>query len=104
MRRARLLLPVLWVGVLGFGPAVALSDELDMHSIAEEPVNAPQGVPRPAHGMTMAQVRSQFGEPAQTLDAVGEPPITRWVYEDYTVYFEHEYVLHAVVHPPKRDP
>lgn len=51
----------------------------------------------PARGLTMAAVEEQFGSPTRVLDAVGEPPITRWVYPEFTVYFEHQYVIHPVV-------
>ncbi|MEW7978495.1 MAG: hypothetical protein G8D28_06820 [gamma proteobacterium symbiont of Phacoides pectinatus] len=44
------------------------------------------------------QVRGRFGEPDQQLPWVGEPPISRWVYPDFTVYFEKEYVINSVVH------
>ena len=52
----------------------------------------------PGNGMNMDQVMQRFGEPKEKSAAVGEPPITRWVYENYTVYFEHDLVLHSVVH------
>ena len=45
----------------------------------------------------MAQVLERFGEPLQRLAPVGDPPITRWVYERFIVYFEHDITLHAVV-------
>ena len=61
--------------------------------------------PRPAvhvpeRGMNMDQVESSFGAPNERIGAVGEPPIARWVYGQYTVYFEHQLVLHSVVHQP----
>ena len=28
---------------------------------------------------------------------VGQPPITRWDYPEYRLYFEYDHVLHAVV-------
>jgi hypothetical protein len=46
----------------------------------------------------MDAVRARFGEPEKELPWVGEPPITRWVYADFTVYFENEYVINTVVH------
>lgn len=49
----------------------------------------------PSGGMTMEVVKSRFGEPQQTYPAVGVPPITRWVYRDFNVYFEHEQVITA---------
>ena len=51
---------------------------------------------KPAKGMTMRQVEEQFGKPNKILDAKGKPPITRWVYERFTVYFEGRFVIHAV--------
>lgn len=51
----------------------------------------------PNRGSTMSQVEAQFGAPAQKFDAVGQPPISRWVYAGFTVYFEHSHVIHAVI-------
>lgn len=52
----------------------------------------------PGNGMTMDQVMQRFGEPKERVGAVGDPPISRWVYDSYTVYFEHDLVLHSVIH------
>lgn len=51
----------------------------------------------PNRGLTMASVESQYGAPVEKFAAVGRPPITRWVYPAFTVYFEHDHVVHAVV-------
>lgn len=51
---------------------------------------------RPARGMTMQRVEAAFGAPTERRGAVGDPPITRWDYPGFTVYFEHEHVIHAV--------
>lgn len=50
----------------------------------------------PERGVRMEAVESQYGVPSAKLPPVGEPPIIRWVYPDYTVYFEREYVIHSV--------
>lgn len=50
----------------------------------------------PGRGMTMAQVEQRYGEPARKLDAVGQPPITRWVYPGFVVFFEGNLVIHTV--------
>ncbi len=50
----------------------------------------------PQRGISMTEVQRRFGEPREKQAPVGEPPITRWVYEEYTVYFEHQYVIHTV--------
>jgi hypothetical protein len=51
----------------------------------------------PRRGSVMSTVESQFGAPSEKRDAIGEPPITRWVYPGFTVYFEHQHVVHAVL-------
>ena len=51
----------------------------------------------PGRGMSMEMVQNRFGEATDKFSAVGEPPITKWVYKTFTVYFESEFVIHAVV-------
>jgi hypothetical protein len=51
----------------------------------------------PTRGMTMDQVASKFGAPTQKIPAVGRPPISRWEYPGFVVYFESDYVIHSVV-------
>jgi len=51
----------------------------------------------PVRGMHKDQVRAMFGQPKETLPAVGDPPITRWVYDGFTVYFEYSYVIQSVI-------
>jgi outer membrane protein assembly factor BamE (lipoprotein component of BamABCDE complex) len=51
----------------------------------------------PARGMTMSQVASKFGAPVTKVPAVGNPPISRWEYPGFVVYFERDHVIHSVV-------
>ena len=56
---------------------------------------------RPRPGMSMAAVEASYGAPAQRHGAVGgavaeQPPITRWDYPSFSVYFENDRVIHAV--------
>lgn len=51
----------------------------------------------PGRGMSMENVQNRFGEAREKFSAVGEPPITKWIYNSFTVYFESEFVIHAVV-------
>ena len=51
----------------------------------------------PGKGMTMHKVEKKYGKPLNILEARGKPPITRWVYKEFTVYFEGPYVIHAVI-------
>jgi hypothetical protein len=54
-------------------------------------------VATPARGMTMNQVSTKFGAPANKVPAVGSPPISRWEYPGFVVYFENDHVIHSVV-------
>jgi hypothetical protein len=58
--------------------------------------------PLPTRGLTMAQVEARYGAPVGKAGPVGgetalHPPITRWTYADYTVYFERDKVIHSVL-------
>jgi hypothetical protein len=50
----------------------------------------------PVNGLSMAEVERRFGAPADKLPAIGKPPITRWVYPGFVVYFEYNLVIHSV--------
>jgi hypothetical protein len=54
-------------------------------------------IERPSAGMTKTQVQQRFGEPAGFKDGVGIPPISSWSYNKFTVYFEHDRVIHSVL-------
>jgi hypothetical protein len=45
----------------------------------------------------MGQVSSKFGAPTTKIPAVGSPPISRWEYPGFVVYFEADHVIHSVV-------
>lgn len=62
------------------------------------------------HGLTQEQVIARFGEPERRhapVPATGEhptPPITRWDYADFSIFFEKRTALHRVEHgkfPPQ---
>ena len=53
-------------------------------------------VPTPARGMAMSAVEQRFGAPVAKHSAVGTPPITRWDYQGFSVFFEYDKVIHAV--------
>jgi hypothetical protein len=59
-------------------------------------------ISKPARGSSMDAVLKRYGEPSSRMAPVGgdrpqHPPITRWVYPEFTVYFEHERVIDAVL-------
>lgn len=88
MKRAAFILSAL-LGV--FGQAV----HADRLLSTDGKIN-PISLVAPTRGATMDQVRQYFGLPAQIFPAVGQPPITRWVYPQFVVYFERHWVIHSV--------
>lgn len=56
------------------------------------------------HGLTQSQVIARFGKPEKRyapVPARGEPPtppIIRWDYADFSIYFENTIALHRVDH------
>jgi hypothetical protein len=54
-------------------------------------------VATPTRGMSMDQVAAKFGAPANKIPSVGKPPISRWEYPGFIVYFEADHVIHSVV-------
>jgi len=51
---------------------------------------------KPSRGMTQERVEAEYGQPASRTAAVGEPPIARWEYAEFVVFFEFDRVIHAV--------
>lgn len=74
------------------------ADTLLIDAISKAPPNDPSGLPRPVNGQTMDMVHARFGVPVEELAPVGNPPITRWVYDKFTVYFERNRVINSAVH------
>ncbi|MHB8424112.1 MAG: hypothetical protein ACYDB9_03010 [Gammaproteobacteria bacterium] len=76
-------------------------------SVPAQTTSEETGPAMPVRGMNMANVEHIFGAPLQKLPAVPavgnklHPPITRWVYPHYVVYFEYNDVIHSVLkaHP-----
>ncbi len=52
----------------------------------------------PVHGQHMETVRQNYGSPQQMKGPVGNPPISVWSYDQFTVYFERDKVIRTVVH------
>lgn len=77
--------------------AAVLTGPLAAAETLQTPPAPGSSASRPARGMTMEKVEAAFGAPASRLPAVGQPPITRWEYPGFVVYFEHRVVLHTVV-------
>lgn len=100
MNRIRPVLIALSLGFILAGPVSA--DVLLMESI-----DSTSDVQTPRKGTNMSSVRSSFGNPQQEHPAVSttgnprHPPITRWDYPEFSVFFENDLVLHSVVRRPQ---
>ncbi len=88
--RAALAMTILW------GSAAAAETMV----VDDQVVVRPSNVERPARGATMAAVEAKFGAPQTRHDAVGTPPITRWDYAGFSVFFEHDRAIDAVATGP----
>ena len=79
-------------------PALAQNDRSDGDRLIINNVNQPEATAgvRPNRGMSMETVESRWGAPAAKHGAVGEPPISRWEYPGFVVYFEYSSVIHTV--------
>jgi hypothetical protein len=91
MRSAKLL--ALLLGCAIAGGAAAETVVVDGQVQIEQ-----SSVAHPMRGTTMRQVEAKFGAPQKRYPTVGKPPITRWDYPSFSVFFEYNRVVHAVVH------
>lgn len=89
------LLTILLLGLPLVVPGPVMAETSPPAATATASTTTP-GDDKPGRGMSMHQVQNKFGEPEKKLPATGKPPITRWIYQDFTVYFEGKYVIHAV--------
>jgi len=76
--------------------ASAHADTLLIDRSQEKPATA-----LPVRGQSMQRVQSQFGDPGERLEPRGGqkrqwPTINRWVYPQFTVYFEKQKVIDVV--------
>jgi hypothetical protein len=94
----RKLLVTAFITALGIGAAPgAVADVVEMPPEQATP-SIGSGIAVPQRGMAMERVAQSYGTPGEKIGPVGDPPISRWVYNDFTVYFEHHLVLHSVIH------
>jgi hypothetical protein len=86
------------MSLLGFAPSAPAADDrvLKGDQLRMVPAPAERAANRPFRGMSMDKVQAQYGAPARKVTPVGQPPIERWEYPTFTVYFEYQKVIHAV--------
>lgn len=90
----RMVLPL----AIALATLAGFASPLNADVLLIEEVRTAEGMDLPANGMSQADVRSRFGDPERSHAPVGDPPITRWDYAGWSVYFEYDKVLSAVLH------
>lgn len=75
--------------------SIAQADTLKIY-VSEQATE--QQMPVPSHGQSMESVRQSYGTPQKMQDPVGNPPISVWRYDQFTVYFERDKVIRTVIH------
>ena len=90
------------VAGLAMATGLLFSTSAEADVLLIERVAAQQDVVLPKRGTLMPQVEAQFGAPTRKHAPVGgdrpqHPPITRWDYPTFSVYFEHSHEVNAVV-------
>jgi hypothetical protein len=88
------------LAAIGIACGLTLAPTFAQNLQMAEPPAAQAGIETPVRGMSMAQVETRFGAPAERYAPVGQPPITRWVFPTFVVYFEYQHVIHAVATRP----
>ncbi len=86
--------------VLPFGSAAAEQPRAD--TLLIDRAAAGKTAHGPVRGTSMSKVEAQFGAPDQKLEPRGGqqpqwPVIHRWVYPQFTVYFENSHVIDVVL-------
>ena len=77
---------------------------------AAETIEIPLGeqgqsaIEMPVRGQSQRAVLERFGLADEEHAAVGQPPITRWDYREFSVYFEYDHVVNSVIHHQPRHP
>ena len=78
--------------LLALAPQPSFADKLTI-GVSKQ---GDKSIEKPKAGVSMEKVRQRYGEPKSVVNAVGEPPITRWYYPEFTAYSEFDKVIHAV--------
>ncbi|MEO4046400.1 phosphodiesterase [Pseudomonas sp. CAU 1711] len=58
----------------------------------------------PHKGESRRSVLERFGLADEEHPPVGQPPISRWDYRSFSVYFEYDHVINSVLHHQPRHP
>lgn len=98
MTRLAVLIPLALAAACLSAPAIA---QQRADTLLVDRAAASKSLVGPKRGTSMSQVESTFGTPEQKLEPRGGqqpqwPVIHRWVYPEFTVYFEKSHVIDVV--------
>ncbi|MEN0038693.1 MAG: hypothetical protein AAGC78_16570 [Cellvibrio sp.] len=90
--------------LLSLSIASIFATSMYIHCSVAEEIRIPVGeqaktqaaIDMPSKGMSKERVKSLFGEALEEVPAKGQPPISRWRYQEFTVYFDSNTVIHCV--------
>ncbi|UUY06871.1 phosphodiesterase [Pseudomonas sp. J452] len=89
------------IGLFAFSlalPAAAETIEIPLGQQGQSTIEQPQ------RGQSQRAVLERFGLADEEHAPIGQPPITRWDYREFSVYFEYDHVVNSVTHHQPRHP
>lgn len=89
-------LTIALICLLGLAAYVPVSGAEEIRIPVGEQAKDQAPIDLPSKGMSQARVKALFGEPLEESPPKGQPPISRWKYKDFTVYFDSGAVIHSV--------
>jgi hypothetical protein len=92
------LLSALFCSLLLASPALAQTIEIPLGQQGEGVAGLPK------LGESRRSVLERFGLADEEHPPVGQPPITRWDYRSFSVYFEYDHVINSVLHHQPHHP
>ena len=92
------------IALLFFSVNISNADVLKIQSVGSTSgTHSGAKTERPSRGMSKASVEKKYGQPITRKEPVGENAkrkhhrgISRWVYNEYMVYFDDDYVIDTV--------
>lgn len=77
------------------GPQTLIEEQEIIIPLSEKITQTPSALP--VRGQSKRKIKTLFGEPNMQHEAKGIPPIERWDYDEFSVYFESNVVIHTVI-------
>mgnify|MGYP002712770384 CR=1 FL=1 len=93
---SRKLIAILLSSLLGCTLSIQSANAEEIRIPIGEQAKDQAPIDMPSKGMSQARVKELFGEPLEEAPPKGQPPISRWKYKDFTVYFDSGAVIHSV--------